>query len=73
MEGQLTGQVDLTLGVLLADQSITGTGRGWLDADVASSHFCDNFYVLNRYIGNLIESLRQVQFRSVISFCQNIS
>lgn len=39
VEGLLSGQVDLTVGILIVDQSIRRTGHGCLDADVAPFHF----------------------------------
>lgn len=39
VEGLLLGQVDLTVGILIVDQSIRGTGCGCSDADVTPFHF----------------------------------
>lgn len=39
VEGLLLGRVDLTVGILIVDQSVRGTGCGCSDADVAPFHF----------------------------------
>lgn len=39
VEGLLSGQVDLTVGIIIAYQSIRVTGHGYSDADVAPFYF----------------------------------